>query len=243
MTATRPARPLDVLLAEVDDRTARVVATLEGLDDASVHAPSACPGWTRGHVATHLARNADAVTRLARAALTGERLVMYASEAARTAEIEQGADRPAAKLAADVAASGGRLDGWLRHLVEEAVWLGDVSVETRGGARVDAVDLPFLRLREVAVHHVDLLAGVAFVDLPAPLQLELTAREVDRAAAGPDGVVLRVVSDEGDDLTGGDHPTHTLRGPRAALLGWLTRGTTDEVTADGGDLPTLPSGG
>jgi len=31
--------------------------------DADVRAPSLLPGWTRGHVLSHIARNADGITR------------------------------------------------------------------------------------------------------------------------------------------------------------------------------------
>ena len=44
--------------------TERLVATAERLGDAEVRAPSLCPGWTRGHVLTHLARNAEALVRV-----------------------------------------------------------------------------------------------------------------------------------------------------------------------------------
>ena len=52
------ADPL-VLIAEVDRATARLLATARTLDDDAVRAPSPLPGWTRGHVLTHVARNAD----------------------------------------------------------------------------------------------------------------------------------------------------------------------------------------
>jgi maleylpyruvate isomerase len=43
-------------------------ALLLGLDaepwhEADVRAPSLLPGWTRGHVLSHIARNADGITR------------------------------------------------------------------------------------------------------------------------------------------------------------------------------------
>lgn len=38
--------------------------TISVTDDQWRGGPSRLPGWSRGHVATHLARNADAFTRL-----------------------------------------------------------------------------------------------------------------------------------------------------------------------------------
>src|SRR5439155_7551235 len=37
----------------------RLLATLEVVDDATARGLSQLPAWTRGHVLTHLARNAD----------------------------------------------------------------------------------------------------------------------------------------------------------------------------------------
>ena len=42
-----------VLLDEVDRATARLLATAEGLDGDPA-TPSLLPGWTRGHVLTHI---------------------------------------------------------------------------------------------------------------------------------------------------------------------------------------------
>ena len=41
--------------------TARYLEALTELSDDDVRAPSLLPGWTRGHVITHVARNADAL--------------------------------------------------------------------------------------------------------------------------------------------------------------------------------------
>ena len=46
---------LDRLAAATD----RVLATATGMNEAQVREPSLLPGWTRGHVLCHLARNAD----------------------------------------------------------------------------------------------------------------------------------------------------------------------------------------
>lgn len=47
---------------------ARVDAVAAGLCDAAVRAPSRSPGWTVGHVLTHVARNADSHVRRTEAA-------------------------------------------------------------------------------------------------------------------------------------------------------------------------------
>ena len=74
--------------------------------------PSLLPGWTRGHVLSHLARNADAMVRALAGTARGERIPMYDGEDARAADIEAGAGRTAAELAADVVESA--RTGWSR---------------------------------------------------------------------------------------------------------------------------------
>lgn len=233
----RPAEDLALLQGE----TQRLLATVAGLDDAAVAGDSRCAGWTRGHVVTHLARNADALRRLVRRVLTGDQLPMYASDEARDQEIEQGADRPARDQEADLRLACERFAAYAAPLGTED-WLADEVVPARGGRTVAVRDLPWLRLREVVVHHLDLDAGFAYGDLPDRLQHDLLVDQAPRL--GGAGVAVRLLTDEGDDLVtaAGGGPTVTLRGSRAALLGWATRGLTDGVATDG-DLPTLPFGG
>ncbi|MGL5853177.1 MAG: maleylpyruvate isomerase N-terminal domain-containing protein, partial [Phycicoccus sp.] len=72
----------DVLSAH----TARLLVSARGLDDPGTM--SLCAGWTRGHVLTHVARNADGLAALVRAAVDGTGETMYAGDAERDAEIE-----------------------------------------------------------------------------------------------------------------------------------------------------------
>jgi maleylpyruvate isomerase len=95
----------DGYLRQLRSATADLVGAIGGLSDADVRAPSPLPGWTRGHVLTHLARNAEGGTRLLEWARTGVPSYEYESVAARAAAIEQGAGRPATALVADVRSS------------------------------------------------------------------------------------------------------------------------------------------
>ena len=76
------------------DGTRLVVAALADLRDDGFPAPSLLPGWTRAHVVAHLARNAEALTRLATWARTGVETPMYVSPEQRDAEIETSARQP-----------------------------------------------------------------------------------------------------------------------------------------------------
>src|SRR5919112_2556425 len=106
----------DPLTDQLEEQTALVVQTARGLDDAAVRGPSLCPGWTRGHLLTHLARNADGLVNVAHSAVSGHLVPMYKSAAARNADVEAGAGRPAATLATDVENAAQRLAEELRRV-------------------------------------------------------------------------------------------------------------------------------
>src|SRR6266852_6810720 len=89
---------LDRLAAATD----RLLATATALSDAQAREPSLLPGWSRGHVLTHIARNADGMRNLLIWARTGVPTPMYPSRQARNDAIEAGAGRPAADLLADL---------------------------------------------------------------------------------------------------------------------------------------------
>src|SRR5580692_11628276 len=100
-----PAARAEELGERVDVASARALATAAGISDEQAREPSSLPGWSRGHLLTHLARNADGLRNLLIWARTGVVTPQYPSVEARDEEIEAGAGRPARELAADVAGS------------------------------------------------------------------------------------------------------------------------------------------
>jgi len=150
--------------------TAALLQTIGGLTDADARRPSLLPGWTIGHVLTHLARNADSVVRMIEAAQRGEVATQYA-EGQREREIEEGAGRPARELVDDVAHTA---------IAVAQVWAAtsDDAWE-RGMTRVRAGDcplrlIPLRRWREVELHHADLGLAFGYDDLsPAYVEREL----------------------------------------------------------------------
>jgi uncharacterized protein (TIGR03083 family) len=88
---------------------ARLMVTVAGVTDEQARSPSRLPGWTIGHVLTHLARNADGHARRLDGALRGADVPRYpGGSAQRSAGIDAGAPRPAADIIADLAAAGSR---------------------------------------------------------------------------------------------------------------------------------------
>ncbi len=106
-------------LVAVDRHTEQLLATARSLDPGSLGQPSLCPGWTRGHVLTHIARNADALVNLVTNATTGSSTPMYASPDSREADIEAGAGRPLAEQVADLEASAARFAAAAAGLSED----------------------------------------------------------------------------------------------------------------------------
>ena len=105
------------LLGAVGEHTSLSWPRPRALDD--VRAASLCEGWTRAHVLSHVARNADGLAALVRAAVDGSGETMYASPEQRDADIDAGADRPVAELVADVRNSADALAAQLPRLGPE----------------------------------------------------------------------------------------------------------------------------
>jgi maleylpyruvate isomerase len=155
------------------DASARLLATLDGLDDATARRPSRLPGWTVGHVVTHLARNADSHVRMLEGALAGRVADQYEGGLdGRAADIAAGAGRPAAELVTDLNRAVGDLDAsWSRVPVE--VWATG-HARMGNGELCPCAELPARRWREVEIHRVDLGLGAEPADWPDTyVELEL----------------------------------------------------------------------
>ncbi|GGZ68557.1 maleylpyruvate isomerase [Streptomyces echinoruber] len=219
-------------LASVRDATERLLTAAAKLDNAAVTQPSRLPGWTRGHVLAHLARNADALVNV----LQGR--PMYASAQARDADIERDAPRPLDAQLADVRDSAARFQ---EAAAAPADW--SRTVELRNGVTDSASRVPFRRWIEVELHHVDLGIGYELEDLPA----EFTEREieflVERFSGHPDVPPVHLTDGRRGWRTGREAEGLgvTVRGTRADLLGWLAgRRDGAALSVQGGPLPTLP---
>jgi maleylpyruvate isomerase len=206
------ADPL-VLVAEVERATSRLLETVRGLD--SLSAPSLCEGWTRGHVLSHLSRNAAAYVNLFTWARTGIETPMYGSAETRAADIEAGAGRPLADQLTDLVATHQRFAAAVDEMPPSA-WAAEIRFA--GGTVAPAAHVVWYRLCEVEIHHVDLDAGYTPADWPP-------------------GFTRRLLHEE--------HPPAGVTGPDHALAAWLigrSDGTTLTV-ADGGALPPVPKWG
>lgn len=233
-------------LAFAEHLRSSTASLLAGLDasrwsDDDVRAPSLLPGWTRAHVLTHLARNADGITATWSGALRGEVVERYpGGPAQRDADIEAGAGRPVTELLADVRDSAERLDRVLR-----AVEDGDPAVWDRPASE-GRTARSFLasRWREVEIHRVDLAGDHTPDRWPPPFVAWLLPELASTLGSRPGVPGLRlVVAAAGSvttDLAGstwsvGSADT-TVEAPDWALLAWLV-GRPTAATPSAPELP------
>jgi maleylpyruvate isomerase len=172
------------------------LGAVAGLTEEDFDAPTLLPGWTRRHLAGHVAANADALGHLVHWAATGEVTPMYGSPQERADGIERAA-----------AMSGSALTGWLHGsatALEKAItalsdqhWTAQVT--TAQGRTVSATEIPWMRAREIWVHAVDLGCGVGFSDLPGDLLGALVSDVRAKRGAVPE-----------------------VAGPLAEVAAWLT---------------------
>ena len=155
-------RTLNIHVAGCAASHQRLLQSLESLTDDQCRESSALPGWTRGHVLSHLARNAESHVHLLQCAARGEQGEQYVGGAkARKEGIESHARDAADDLVASVRRSIYALEGQWAATNSEG-WQGQ-GVNS-AGATIMMSDIVFLRWREVEVHHADLLLGFTHKD-------------------------------------------------------------------------------
>lgn len=232
-------------LAAVQVATARLDRVVAGMDERALTAPTRLAGWTRAHLVTHLARNADALVNLLTWARTGIEHPMYASKADRDADIEEGALRLAQVLREDLAAACDRLEAAAERLTGSD-WQAQVAHRT--GRAFPAEDIPVLRLFEVWMHLVDLDAGVGYGDIPdehweSVLQTAVYPH-VERTEGTPFRLEVELPDGRRQDwrlVVPGETDSVEVSGSAPDVLAWLT-GRGDGSTLSG-DAPALPPWG
>ncbi|WP_432056491.1 maleylpyruvate isomerase family mycothiol-dependent enzyme [Streptomyces sp. bgisy022] len=217
--------------------TELLLKAADGLDAAAFAEPSTLPGWSRAHLAAHVAANAEALSNLVHWAATGEPTPMYASPEERAAGIERGRALPAAELTAWLRSSAEALEAGMAALGEDQ-WRREVV--TAQGRTVAATEVPWLRSREVCVHAVDLAAGVTFADLPEDFLAALCDDVVAKRSAAPGpAVTLRVPAGGTTWNLPGEGEPALVEGTLPDLAAYLTGRGAGPRTADGGPAPTL----
>ncbi len=236
---------VDLLIQRIDESVGRLLASASQLSDEQMREPSLLPGWSRGHVLTHIARSGDGLRNLLIWARTGQETPQYPSAEARAAGIEAGAGRPATEITEDLATSAQEFADEARGVPEEA-WVTEVRA-IRGPAHPAWFTL-HRRIVEVEVHHADLGAGYGPGDWPEWFVSDELYRVCGELAANPDtpAVLLNDAGTGRQYFLRADEPCDlAVTGPGYALLAWLIgRDSDGELTCDpAGALPDIPSYG
>lgn len=236
---------------EVAQAQQRLEDGIVDLDDEAMAVASHCDGWTRGHVLTHIARNADGMVNLTTWALTGEVKAMYSPPEARDDDIAAGASRSAVQIINDVVAGNQRvLEAFAR--LEAAVAVNRavadrmvrLGTNPEDGPEVAAQDLPHQRIQEVVLHHHDLLHDLALDEWPRVYVDEALPRAAIRMSRRVSHLPTLVVVDDA-----GRHVVHEgsdilVKGSARLLLAWLTGRAQDDhlkrLDVVGGALSELP---
>lgn len=223
-------------LEETVAATGRLLATVATLSDEDVGAPSALPGWTRGHVLAHLSRNADAVTNLVQWAVTGEERPMYPSQEARDAAVEASAGRPAAQHLEDARKSAERFHRAARELPPDR-WDAEVT-RLPGGPPFPVRRVGPMRRIEVEVHHADLGTTYAAADWPQDFLDHLLARRRWELEADGVAVELELTDRRTSVVTSPGGPR--VSGATADVVWWLLgRGSGARLACSEDRLPDL----
>lgn len=196
----------------------------KGMSDADCRGPSLLPGWSRGHVLTHWARNADGQSRMLLAAVRSEVAAQYPGGAEqRDSEIETGAARTAELILVDACAAIARVEEVWRRMPPDA-WLRPVAA--RAGRRPAWMSV-WARWRETEIHHVDLNAGYSHLQWSAEFVGLLLPRVMPTLAARLPGDV-RVRAEVTDrpapapaSAVGTSADLVVVRGAASAILCWL----------------------
>jgi hypothetical protein len=222
------------ITAEIESRTARIVAALSALDGAGLASPSELPGWSRLTIACHLRYGAQALSAMTEATLAGHTASYYprGRERQRPSTLHPDTGERPADVPHSLAQHSERLHQLWSSIDENAAHqrtaepadnpdLGSVSLD----------HLALLRLTEVEVHGSDLGLQLGdwspfFVTEALPMRLErlksrtTNLRIVDADLEGSwllvpsDGPTYRVsVSKDGVDSA----PTTSTTSARAVI--------------------------
>jgi maleylpyruvate isomerase len=215
MTHYTGSVPVEDLHRWKPEATQRLLGYTIGISDEEWHQPSPLPGWSRAHLATHLARNAEHLRLIAEAVDAGLPQPVAPSRAERLAELERGADRGGMELQIDLDTSAGALQQAIERITH---W--DAVVRLRGRDWPLAA-VPLARLHEVCVHHIDLDCEFG-PDAIDPAAAAWLLRWVLDLLADADLPALRIEADSLVAELGTGPDVRTVTGSDARLWAWLS---------------------
>lgn len=219
-------------LTDVRNAADQLLPLVVDLDDATARADSGLPGWSRGHVITHIANFSEAMSRQVEEALQGRLVEVYdGGRPARDAGIEAGSGRPAAELTDHLnQAITNLLTAWDKVGPDD--W--DRPILHRNSNLAAGLNATW---RELTVHTTDLDLGVTASDWPHEFCLHLLDFLRSRT---PEGIHLILQSEDTTWENGTGEP-RTLTGHLTDLTAWYAgRPTPNPIEGRTPDLLPWP---
>lgn len=222
----------------------RLVRTVDSLPDDTWRRPSLLPDWSVAHVIAHLALNAEGLAGALGGVLAHQPVTMYRSTESRDADIEDLAGAPVTEIRERMMASATRLEAAITAIGEDPSGdLAGTRIERTPGStmRFAAGAVPWMRLREVEIHHADLGPEASYSpgDWPEEFTVRLLQHNADRWN-GPG--FTATATDLGRSWTFGT-PGPTVVGAAHALAWWSTGRPpypgSEGPTSDDGVLPGI----
>jgi maleylpyruvate isomerase len=214
------------------EATQQLLGHTIALTEEAWHQPTGLPGWTRAHVATHLARNAEFFDSIVQAAQIGAPLPTLAAASVRRSVLEVGAERHALELQIDLDGTAGALQNTIDAITD---WTPAVELD---GAQLTLAAVPLARLHEVNVHHLDLNCGLTIDDIPADAAEWLLRWALFRLR-NTNLPTIRVISETMQTEIGHSATTLEVSGTDANLWAWLS-GRADAEVVTGANEVRLP---
>lgn len=191
---------------------------LASLTEPALRQPSALPGWSRAHLVGHVLRNVDGISNLLEWAITGVERPMYDDAVDRDTAIAALGAQSKEALRGDLERRSGQL---VARIAEAPASSWAQEVRTARGRSIPASRLPWLRVREVWIHGVDLGAGATFNELPDALLQGLLEDAIAVLAQRDDCPAVDVITPASRQRIGVPHGDDTIRGELPEMVAWL----------------------
>lgn len=209
----------ELVLGAIREHTHLLLGTTISFSDEDWAAPSRLAGWTRSHVAAHLAENARGLLRVVQGLRMDRPVRMYDSESDRARAIERGALADGLSLQIDLDTTAGQLQEEMAALIGD-----DRAVQLRAGYQIPARKIPVARLYEVVLHTFDLHPDDDDLHASPEVSTTLLEFKAERLGRRADLPALLVESHEGFHARlGSEGPPTVVSGPASDLVAWLAR--------------------